>query len=228
MIRDAILALREELGPVKLMAVSKTRTLEEVGSAFAAGQLLFGENHVQEIVSKFDPALNPFAGEVSCEMIGHLQRNKVRSAVQFCSRIDSVDSLELARRIDSEAAKAGKTMPVLMELNTSGESAKTGFQSQEEAMIAIQAISQLKNLRLEGFLTVGPVLCQVGTPLWEKLTRQSFIELRNFMEKAKAAFPSLPLSELSMGMTHDYRIAAEEGSTMVRIGTAIFGERDYN
>ena len=228
MICDVISQLRSELGNVKLMAVSKTRALSEVQMAFDCGQRLFGENHVQEIEAKFDPDANPFASSVQCEMIGHLQKNKVRAAVRLSSRIDSVDSLALARKIDSEAASLGKVMPILIELNTSGEDAKTGFASEEEAAAAIDEIILMNNIRIEGFLTVGPVLCTVGTSQWESKTHQSFASLRAFRDRMQSSHSELDLSELSMGMTHDWKIAVSEGSTMVRIGTLIFGERDYS
>ncbi|NLY07744.1 MAG: YggS family pyridoxal phosphate-dependent enzyme [Spirochaetales bacterium] len=228
MICDIIEQLKSELkNGVKLMAVSKTRTLDEVRAAFECGQTLFGENHVQELVAKFDPQTNPLASSLRCEMIGHLQRNKVRQAVRLASRIDSVDSLQLALKIDNEAALQGKVMPVLIEVNTSGEDSKSGFLDLAKAEDAIGRISLLNNIEIEGFLTVGPVLCTVGTAQWEKKTHESFAMLREFQNRMLKSFPESKMNELSMGMTHDWRIAVEEGSTMVRIGTLIFGERAY-
>lgn len=227
MIGSAVARLRGELGRTRLLAVSKTRSADEVREAFEAGQRAFGENHVQEIREKFDPAANPLAagGQVSCEMIGHLQTNKVRQAVRLCSRIDSVDSLRLARAIDAEARAQGKVMPVLVELNTCGEESKSGIPTEEEAREAVQAIALLPNLRLEGFMTIGPVECMGDKAVWERKTRDCFARLRAFRDEMRSRYPQLDLFELSMGMSADWRIAVEEGSTQVRLGTAVFGER---
>lgn len=226
MIGNVIERLMRQLGGVKLMAVSKTRTLDEIKEAYACGQTLFGENHVQEMEAKFDPQKDSFASLVQCEMIGHLQSNKVKRAVALASRIDSVDSLELARKIDGEAQRQGKVMRILLELNCSGEVSKTGFASEEEAERAIAEIVRMPGLKLEGFMTMGPVLCTIGTPEWTAMTHQAFSRLRAFRNDMQARYPHMELYELSMGMTNDWKIAVAEGSTMVRIGTMIFGERD--
>lgn len=227
MISEAVVRLRRELGPVRLMAVSKTRSADEIREAFEAGQMLFGENRVQEVRGKFDLLSNPLvaAGRIRCEMIGHLQTNKVRQAVRLCSRIDSVDSARLALAIDSEARAQGKVMPVLVELNTCGELSKSGFATEEEAAEAVRSIAGLANLRLEGFMTIGPVGCIGDKAVWERATRESFARLRAFRDEMRRIHPDLDLFELSMGMSADWRIAVEEGSTMVRIGSLVFGER---
>lgn len=221
-----LLNLRAELGAERLMAVSKTRSFEEVKCAYDLGQRLFGENHVQEIVQKFSD--KTLIAEARVELIGHLQSNKVKKAVLLCDRIDSVDSLKLATLIDKEAKALGKIMPILIEVNESGEDAKSGFESEQAAFDAIKEISKLNNIRIEGFMTIGPVLCEVGSSLWEEKTRSAFRRLKEFSIKCQNAFAGVCFKELSMGMTHDYKIAIKEGSTMVRVGTLIFGKRDYN
>ena len=225
MIADVIESLKKQLGAVSLMAVSKTRTLDEVRRAVECGQRLFGENHVQEIEAKFAPGAG-LPSFVRCEMIGHLQSNKVRKAVMYASRIDSVDSVGLALKISDEALRQGKVMPVLLEVNCSGEDAKTGF-SPDTILSAADGIRRLPGIRIEGFMTVGPVLCTVGTETWKQKTRSAFRDLRAIRDEAVKKWPGDNMCELSMGMSHDWEIAVEEGSTMVRIGTMIFGERNY-
>jgi len=205
-------------GSVTLMAVSKLHPYEDILSAWQAGQRLFGENHVQEIVGKF-PVPRPQG--MILHLIGHLQSNKVRKVVPYVDGIDSVDSLKLLEKIDAECAPLGKVMPVLLECNTSGEEAKSGFLTEEELFDAIAHAVDLSHVAIHGLMTVGPL---EGGP--EK-TREAFRYLARLHRDCQKKFPHVDFSVLSMGMSSDFPIAIQEGSTMVRVGTRIFGQRDY-
>ena len=209
-------------GSVKLMAVSKFHPAEAVEEAFSAGQLLFGENRVQEASEKFPPLFENHP-QIELHMIGQLQSNKVKKAVSIASCIQSVDRLELIKEIEKQCAKINRTIKILYEVHT-GEESKSGFMTEEELRTAIEytAKGQYPHIIPSGFMTMAPFTQD------EKLMRKSFSTLRELSEKIRKDFPSLPLTELSMGMSGDFEIAIEEGSTLVRVGTAIFGERDYS
>jgi len=209
---------------VKLMAVSKTRSLEEVQNVYNQGQFLFGENRVQEIQKKFSDRKswgNDFQ-KISCHLIGHLQTNKISKAIALTDCIESVDSVKLLKQIESKAENIGKSIEVLLEFNTSNEENKSGFTSEDDLKEAISLIEDFKWVKVKGLMTVGPIGMGLETKEWEKATHESFILLRNLKEKYKEYLDG---EVLSMGMSHDYKIAIEEGSTLVRVGTAIFGER---
>ena len=209
---------------VKLMAVSKTRSLEEVQNVYNQGQFLFGENRVQEIQKKFSDRQswgNDFQ-KISCHLIGHLQTNKISKAIALTDCIESVDSVKLLKQIESKAENIGKSIEVLLEFNTSNEENKSGFTSEDDLKEAISLIEDFKWVKVKGLMTVGPIGMGLETKEWEKATHESFILLRNLKEKYKEYLDG---EVLSMGMSHDYKIAIEEGSTLVRVGTAIFGER---
>ena len=208
-------------GSVKLMAVSKFHPAEAVEEALAAGQLLFGENRVQEASEKFPPLCEKHP-QIELHMIGQLQSNKVKKAVSIASCIQSVDRLELIKEIEKQCAKINRTIKILFEVHT-GEDSKSGFLLEEELREAIEYIvkGECPHIIPNGFMTMAPFTED------EKLIRKSFSTLRTLSEKLKSEYPSLPLTELSMGMSGDFEIAIEEGSTLVRVGTAIFGERDY-
>ncbi|MDE2966070.1 MAG: YggS family pyridoxal phosphate-dependent enzyme [Chloroflexota bacterium] len=191
---------------VSLIAVSKTFPAEAIAEAWAAGQRHFGENRVQEGLAKLDqlPALGV---EADIHLIGHLQRNKARHAGSFAS-VQSVDSVRLAEAI---SRRLDRELPILLEVNVGEESTKEGFHV-EEVPAALEQIRTLPNLRVDGLMTVAP---EVADP---EDVRPIFRQLRQLSDQ-------LRLSELSMGMTNDYAVAIEEGSTMVRIGRAIFGNR---
>ena len=195
-----------EPSEVRLIAVSKTFPVEAIAEASAAGQRHFGENRVQEGLAKLE-SLPELGVEADLHLIGHLQRNKARHAGSFAS-VQSVDSVRLAeamsRRLDRE-------LPILLEVNVGQEATKHGFHVEETAE-ALEQIRTLPNLRVDGLMTVAP---EVADP---EDARPVFRGLRELAEQ-------LGLSELSMGMSNDYAVAIEEGSTMVRIGRAIFGER---
>jgi len=209
-------------GSVKLMAVSKFHPSEAVIEAFNAGQLLFGENRVQEASSKFPPLIETHP-EISVHMIGQLQSNKVKKALEYASCIQSIDRIDLLREIEKQCAKTDRRIKVLFEVHT-GEESKSGFTSEADLLEAIEKCAEgaFPHIIPEGFMTMAPFTND------EKLVRKSFITLRNLSEKIRPQFPSLSLTELSMGMSGDFEIAIEEGSTLVRVGTAIFGERDYS
>lgn len=209
-------------GSVKLMAVSKFHPAEDVLEAISAGQLLFGENRVQEASEKF-PQIIEAHSQLSLHMIGQLQSNKVKKAVSIASCIQSVDRLDLLREIEKHCLKLDKKIKILFEVHT-GEESKSGYTSEEALLESIQACADglFPHIIPEGFMTMAPFTDD------EKLIRKSFISLRELAEKLRPQFPDLPLTELSMGMSGDFEIAIEEGSTLVRVGTAIFGQRDYS
>ncbi len=199
---------------VVLLAVSKTKSYEKVLEAYSDGARLFGENRVQEIEKKF-PLVRPEGMKVY--LIGQLQRNKVKKAVALCDRIESVDSLELLEKIDSEAGKIGKRMEILFEVNSSGEEQKSGFRTESELINAVRRAGTLPNISLIGLMTVGPL----GGDR-DKNTK-AFRYTKELFDKINLFHP---MTVLSMGMSGDWREAVESGSTEVRIGSAIFGARN--
>lgn len=208
-------------GSVKLMAVSKFHPAEAVKEAFEAGQLLFGENRVQEASEKF-PSLIGSHPDIKVHMIGQLQSNKVKKALEFASCIQSVDRIELLKEIEKQCAKLNRSIDILFEYHT-GEESKSGYTTEEELRQTIEACikGEFPHINPKGFMTMAPFTND------EALIRKSFICLRELSEKIKNDYKELSLTELSMGMSGDFEIAIEEGSTLVRVGTAIFGERDY-
>ncbi len=199
---------------VRLMAVSKTHPYEAMLALCEEGQLLFGENRVQEGEGKLPPkGERPF----SVNLIGHLQGNKAKKAIALFDRIDSVDSLRLARRLNDLVSVP---YPILLELNTSGEAAKHGFADEDALFFALDEIATMENLRVEGLLTLGPL----GGD--ERAIRTSFAALRRSFERARERFDLPSFFELSMGMSGDWPLAIAEGSTCVRIGTLLFGARE--
>lgn len=205
---------------VCLVAVSKFHTVEAVAEAIAAGQVLFGENRVQEAAAKFaELAARSLPFEL--HIIGTLQRNKVRDAVKIATCIQSVDRIELLQEIEKQCAKIDKTIAVLFELRT-GEATKAGFSDYAalENAVALCAQGHFPHVTPRGLMTMAP-----NTDDQEKI-RAAFRTVRETRDKLARAYPALPLTELSMGMSGDYRIAISEGATMVRIGTAIFGARN--
>ncbi len=204
---------------VVLMAVSKTHPYEAVMEAYAQGQRLFGENRVQEIASKFPPRAQRPEDMVLC-LIGHLQRNKIRKVIPLVDRIDSVDSIPLMDSIERELASIDRTMDVLFEVNSSGEEQKSGFADEASLMEAVAHLSACPHIHLAGLMTVGPL----GGD--EQRIRSAFRYTRSLFERLDSM--GLALEVLSMGMSADYALAIREGSSEVRIGTAIFGARTYD
>ena len=199
-------------------AVSKTRTVDEMKEAEKISWVdYFGENRVQEAESK-----RKVYGEsrIPWRLIGHLQANKARKAAEIFDTIDSIDSPELAQRLNRIAGELGKIIPVLIEVNTSGEQSKSGVDPANLSALLDAVISQ-ENLRLEGLMTVGPITDD------EREIRNAFAALRNLSENARTR-TGLILPTLSMGMSGDFELAILEGSTLIRIGTLLFGPRDYS
>ena len=221
--RRIIQGIQKQIGDVSLMAVSKTRTIEEIMAVYEAGARLFGENHVQEVVAKFS---SPRPADMKVHLIGHLQSNKVNKVVPLVDMIESVDSLHLLQKIDHAASACGKVMDVLLEFNTSGEEAKSGFLTREELFECIEASRQMKNVRIRGLMTVGPVDCAPERK--DELTDEAFRTLAELRKECAQKYPDVDFGVLSMGMSGDYMIGVKNGSTEVRIGTAIFGPRDYS
>lgn len=202
---------------VQLVAVTKTISAETINQGIAAGIKIIGENKVQEAKAKIQ-LVNP----VTWHMVGHLQTNKVKHAVQIFDMIQAVDSYKLAREINKRCEIKNKYMPVLVEVNTSGETTKFGC-APEEAPELVSKISELKHLKIEGLMTIGLFTDQM------EQVRHCFIELRGIFEGINGMnLPRVSMEQLSMGMSADYEVAIEEGATMVRIGTAIFGPRQYH
>ena len=186
--------------------------------AYDAGCRDFGENKVQEIMDKIDR----LPSDIRWHMIGHLQTNKVKHIVPYIDTIDSIDSLKVLDMVNSTALALGKKVEILIELNTAFDGYKTGFMSDDEALRALDGIEDKNGVILKGFMTMGQL---DGT---ESQVRASFAHLRQFRDKCQKEHPTIKMDTLSMGMSSDWKYAIKEGSTIVRIGTAIFGEREYN
>jgi PLP dependent protein len=223
LIRKRIAAAAQRAGrnpaEITLMAVSKTFPPELIRETYGAGIRVFGENRVQEFAGKAG-AVRDLA-DAEWHLIGHLQSNKAASAVELFSAVDSVDSVRLAERLNSFAKGAGKMMPVLIEINVGGEETKSGITpgSEELEQIRIGA-PRWENLTIRGLMTVPPY---TEDP---EGARAYFRQLREIRDGIAArCLPAVSMEVLSMGMSHDFEVAIEEGSTCVRVGTAIFGER---
>jgi pyridoxal phosphate enzyme (YggS family) len=215
-IRQAAETSGRDADSVRLVAVSKTVPTDIVRQALEIGVTILGENYVQEAQKKFQTLVQYPA---SWHFIGHLQSNKAKYAVRLFDMIHSVDSLKLALELDKQAAKLGKIQQILVQVNISGEETKSGIAA-DETMALITAISQMKNLSLKGLMTMPPYFYQP-----EKV-RPFFAALRKLRDQINEQhIPNVSIEELSMGMTGDFEVAIEEGATLVRIGTAIFGER---
>jgi len=207
---------------IRLIAVSKTFPAEAVVSAIETGQADFGENKVQEMVSKHE-ALD--TGNINWHLIGHLQTNKVKYIVPFVYLIHSVDSLELAQEINKRASGTGRIVNCLIQVNTSYEEQKSGCEP-GDALKLVKEISQFQNVKIEGLMTISKMMIDEKDENERKEVRGNFRKLKSlFDEIASQKIPNVDMKYLSMGMTSDYDIAIEEGSNMLRIGTAIFGKR---
>ena len=203
---------------VRLMAVSKTHPAEAICEAMEAGLTLFGENRVQE----FDAKRAGLSENIEVHLIGHLQSNKAARAAIIFSAIDSVDSLRLLERLNDAAGKLNRKLPVLLEIKLSGEKAKTGFDpSSHELQQTLERAPDLANIHVDGLMTIPPF---DGNP---DSARACFRQLRDLRDNLARRYPLLNLRELSMGMSGDFELAIEEGSTIIRIGTALFGVREY-
>lgn len=204
---------------IALMAVSKTQTEERIREAYNAGQRRFGENRVQEFAAKAASLRD--LGFAEWHMIGHLQTNKSAKAAELFGSVDSVDSLKLAEKLDAAGRNLGKKLDVLIEINVGGEFAKSGLAPGSPGLEELLAAAQsLEALAFRGLMTVPPFTDspEGARPYFRKLR-----ELRDAI--AARNLPAIAMEQLSMGMSHDFEVAIEEGSTCIRIGTAIFGER---
>ncbi len=209
------LAKRHGRGPgeVSFIAVTKGFPLEHVIPAYNAGIRRFGENRIQEAAAKMENAPN----DIEWHLIGTLQKNKVRKALENFSLIHSVDSLDLAKKISQTSLESGSAAPILLQVNISGETAKHGF-SKSEVERQFESLLRLTGIEIQGLMTIAPFIED------QKLIRQSFSGLRLLRDELqKRAGNACYLKHLSMGMSHDYRLAVAEGATLLRIGTAIFG-----
>jgi len=218
MIKQSINQILSELPEgVQLVAAAKTRRPEEILGAVEAGVKIVGENYVQEA----ERAYEAVGSRAKWHFIGHLQKNKVKKAVRIFDMIETVDSVEIAREIDKRCAQIDKIMPVLIEVNSGQEKQKSGV-FPESVVQLTREISALPNIRVTGLMTMGP---RFGNP---EDSRPYFVETRGIFEKIKKLnLPNVEMRYLSMGMTNSYKIAVEEGANIVRLGSKIFGERDY-
>lgn len=219
-IRQQICSAAEKCGrdpeSVKLVAVSKTRPSSDIQAAIAGGADIFGENYIQEAKCKIN-ALAQFP--VSWHFIGHLQSNKAKTAVELFDLIHTVDSVKLAREIHKHSEKQDKRQKILIQVNISEESAKSGI-SRENTLSIIKDISQFDHVSVQGLMTMPPYSAD------PEKARPYFKSLALLAEEInQAGIPNVSMAELSMGMTRDFTVAIEEGATLVRIGTAIFGRR---
>lgn len=212
---------------VALMAVCKTKPPEEIRAAYDAGQRLFGENRVQEFQGKAEALANlrssPEEGGARFHLIGHLQSNKTTPAAELFDAVDSVDALHVLERLNAAALKLNKIIPVLLEINIGGEEQKAGLPADCSGLheILLEA-PRLEGIRIQGLMTVPPY---TEDPEGARRYFRSLRELRDQIAARKPA--GVSMDELSMGMSHDFEVAVEEGSTCVRVGTAIFGSRNY-
>lgn len=214
-IETAALRCGRDLLEVRLVAVSKTVVVERVGQAIEAGVKILGENYVQEAQKKIEI----LGHNVAWHFIGHLQTNKAKAAVHLFDLIHSVDSLNLAKELNKQAQQQGKVLPVLLQVNLSGETTKFGAREKEIFQV-IEELSTMEGLLVKGLMTMPPYFED------PEASRPCYVELRKLSERlAQQKLSRISIEELSMGMSNDFEVAIEEGATLVRVGTAIFGAR---
>ena len=203
---------------VTLIAVSKTKPVEMLREVYDAGARDFGENKVQEICEKYDQ----LPSDIKWHMIGHLQRNKVKQVIDKAAMIHSVDSYRLAQEISVQAQKKGLSIPILIEVNIAGEESKFGIAAKDTIQL-VEEIAVLPNLKIQGLMTIAPYVVDAEeNRLYFRQIKQLSVDIKN------KNIDNVSMDVLSMGMTGDYEVAIEEGATMVRVGTGIFGARNYN
>jgi len=224
-VRGSLMAIKENVQKilsklperVELVAAAKTRQAEEILEAVKSGVEIIGENYVQEA----ERAYAKVGNKAKWHFIGHLQRNKVKKVVRIFDMIETVDSVKIAREIDKRCSQIGKVMPALIEINSGKEKQKSGVLPEDTEQL-VRDISGLQNIKIMGLMTMGP---RFGNP---EDSRPYFVETKRIFNKIKRlGLPNVEMKYLSMGMTNSYKIAIEEGANIVRIGTKIFGERDY-
>lgn len=216
-IQKACLRSGRDPKEVTLIAVSKTKPISMIEEVYKEGIRDFGENKPQELREKYDS----MSKDIKWHMIGHLQRNKIKYVIDKACMIHSVDSIRLAQAIEEEAAKKNRMIPILLEINIAREESKFGFM-EEEIYDALEIISKLLHLKIEGLMTIAPFVENAEE------NRVHFKNLRKlYVDIKQKNIDNVNMCNLSMGMTGDYEIAIEEGATFVRVGTGIFGERNY-
>ena len=217
-INESCNEINRDPNEVTLIAVSKTKPVEMLQEIYDENIRDFGENKVQELCDKIEK----MPSDIKWHMIGHLQRNKVKYIVGKVALIHSVDSYRLAEEISIQAKKHNTTVPILVEVNIAHEESKFGI-SEEDAILLVKEISELENIRIMGLMTIAPFVAdpEENRSVFRKLKKLS-------VDIAAKNINNITMSVLSMGMTNDYQVACEEGSTMVRVGTGIFGERNYS
>lgn len=220
-IADAAARTQRDPREITLVAVSKTFPAESILTAHALGVRHFGENRVEEAAEKIPPLKQRLQTDVTWHMVGHLQHRKVKDAAALFDFVQSVDTVALAKRLSNRAAALDKTMPILLEVNVSGEASKYGFapEPRDAFFAAAREILALPHLDVQGLMTVAPMVAQPED------ARPFFRALRELRDELCARFPDRSWKHLSMGMTDDFEAAIAEGATIVRIGRAIFGER---
>lgn len=223
-LQNRVVAACERVGrqprDVTILAATKARSVAEVAEAVEAGITNIGENYVQELLAKKEQLEHEGHSGVAWHVIGHLQRNKVKYVVPFCYLIQSLDSLRLAREISARAGPAGRTQPVLLEVNIAGEQTKFGIPVKQVAGLAAEVL-ELDNVELQGLMTMPPYSDDPED------SRPHFQRLRALAETLVAeGLPTGALQHLSMGMSGDYEVAVEEGATIIRLGTTLFGPRN--
>jgi len=218
-VRERIAAAAHRAGrdpaEITLVAVTKTQPVEVIRAAYELGLRDFGENRVEEAETKF----HLLPDDIRWHMVGHVQSRKAARAVSPYVLVHSVDRVKLARRLNRFAGEAGRRLPILLEVNVSGEATKYGF-SPDEIEPAVEAMRAFEHLRIRGLMTMAPIVTDPED------ARPVFVALRELRDRLATRFPDLDWHHLSMGMTDDFEVAIEEGATIVRIGRAIFGERD--
>ena len=217
-VQEACIRANRAREEVTLIAVSKTKPVSMLEEIYAEGVRDFGENKVQELTDKFEQLPN----DIKWHMIGHLQRNKVKYIIDKAELIHSVDSVRLAQTIEQEAAKKNVVADILIEVNVAEEDSKFGLKV-EEVIPMIEEIASYPHVRIKGLMTIAPFVenPEENRPVFARLKKLS-------VDIANKNIDNVSVSILSMGMTNDYEVAIEEGATMVRVGTGIFGERNYN
>ncbi|MCC6458540.1 MAG: YggS family pyridoxal phosphate-dependent enzyme [Caldilineaceae bacterium] len=224
MVRQRIAAAAQRVGrtasQITLVAVSKTQPFEAIETAYAAGQRDFGENRVEELWPKVEQAKQQGLADIRWHLIGTIQSRKSANAIGPFALIHSVDRLKLANRLNCDAIAAGTVMEVLLEVNVSGEESKHGFTPQE-LLAAVPECMAYSGVRVAGLMTMAPFVAEAEE------TRPVFRRLRELRERVTLEHPGVVWPELSMGMTNDFEVAVEEGATLVRVGSAIFGARQY-
>ena len=220
-VKEAAIKAGRDVEEITIIAVSKLQNNEAIINGLKSGIRVFGENYAQEMMNKHKAIREVDGIKPKWHFIGHLQRNKVKYIAPFVEMIHTVDSTKLAWEISKQAKKNGRIIRCLLQVNTSGEPTKSGCEP-EELLQLVDDVIDIPYLKFEGLMTIGSFSDN------EKIVRAEFIMLRNLLERVNEKYSELDFKHLSMGMSHDYPWAIEEGATFVRVGTSIFGPRNYD